>query len=171
MFFLCFYSTLMITGKYSCNYFPLLFLGTIIYSLFFWQCKEVARPGVKDYEISIYLTWCHVGLFYFQILFALMHAVLLPKLRTNYYYFSKKESTVTRFQLTVWVLSIIFVLLPLFFLHSHLSLLHTCHLLLCTLPTFSSCLKIYLWQRHLEQKWMFRLSSEKTGPQRLYWFL
>jgi len=80
----------------------MLLLGTIIFSLCnspptlnFWQCKAVARPGANDYEISIYLTWCHVGLFNFQILFALMHAVPLPKLKKNYYSFSKKESTIT----------------------------------------------------------------------------
>lgn len=147
--FLCFHNTSKITEEYSCNYFLMLLLGTIIFSLCnspptlnFWQCKAVARPGANDYEISIYLTWCHVGLFNFQILFALMHAVLLPKLKKNYYSFSKKESTITWFQLTVWVLSTIFVLL-LFF--THLSLLCTCHLLFYTLPTLFPYLKICLW--------------------------
>ena len=100
-----------VTTIFWCCSLELLFIVYIIplQILIFWQCKAVARPGVNDYEISIYLTWCHVDLFYFQILFALMHAVLLPKLKTNYYSFSKKESTVTWFQLTVWVLSIIFV--------------------------------------------------------------
>lgn len=142
--------------------------------MIFWQCKAVARPGVNDYEISIYLSWCHVGLFYFQTLFAIMHAACLPKLKTDYYSFSKKESTVTRFQLTVWVLSIIFVLLLFFFFFFKLLFITIAYLSSVTLYPSNSFLmsEDMLAVKTSWAKSKFPgFSLKRQGSQRLYCFL